>query len=94
MTIGDAVTEFPVLIPPRPLVGAQLYVKAPDAFRTALFPLHNVTELPADTTGSASVLIVTEAVLVHPFKSLPVTVNVEPVSIGNADPLLMLPDQV
>ena len=58
----------------KPVAGLQLYVKAPPAVSDVLAPLQIVTEGETVTVGLGLTVMVTVAVLVHPFASVPVTV--------------------
>jgi hypothetical protein len=58
----------------KPVDGDQLYVVAPVAVSVVEEPLQMLTAEPALTVGNALTVIVTLAVLVHPFPLVPVTV--------------------
>lgn len=57
-----------------PVDGDHVYVAAPVAVSAVEPPVQIATPVPALTVGNALTETVTEAVLVHPFEFVPVTV--------------------
>jgi hypothetical protein len=73
VVVGLAVTEVPV-VADNDDPGAQMYVTPPVALNTVDEPVHIATLDPPLMVGREFTLTTTEAVLIHPFASVPVTV--------------------
>ena len=73
--MGVAVTGLPVA-ELKLAAGLHTYVPAPPAARFVPAPAHSVTLPEAVTVGRSFTVTVTDAVFVHPFASVPVTVYV------------------
>ena len=74
VVVGLAVTVAAV-VDDKPVAGLQLYVVAPFAVSDVLLPSQIVADAGVTVTvGLGFTVIVTVAVLVHPFPSVPVTI--------------------
>ena len=74
MSVGVAVTVAPV-VALRFVLGAQVYVFAPEAVNEDELPIHiEGADGDIDTVGSAFTVTITVLVLVQPFEAVPVTV--------------------
>ena len=74
MEVGLAVTLLP-FEEDKPVEGLHIYEVAPPPVRDTDWPLHSTVDTGvAVTVGAGIIFTVPEAVLVHPFPSVPVTV--------------------